>query len=130
MLGSSQRKGSYEPMMKKIAALMLALACLMTSIIALAESGAKEPRIEPYGKQITVQGRKMNVTILGNGKKTLVLMPGQEEISPYYDFYNLVKILQKKYRVVLIEPFGSGLSEITDRPRTFRNISEEYHEAL
>lgn len=117
-------------MMKKIAALMLALACLMTSAFALAESGAKEPRIEPYGKKITVQGKKMNVTILGNGKKTLVLMPGQEEISSYYDFYNLLKILQKKYRVVLIEPFGSGLSEITNRPRTSRNISEEYHEVL
>lgn len=115
-------------MMKRLTALLLTLACLTAGPFALAEKA--EPAIEPYGRKITVMGRQMNVTVLGKGEKALVLMPGQEEISSYYGFYNLLRLLEKKYRVVLIEPFGSGLSDVTDRPRTSANISEEYHEAL
>lgn len=40
----------------------------------------------------------------------------------------MLKELSPKYRVV--EPFGYGLSDITEDERTIENITEEIHEAL
>lgn len=88
------------------------------------------PDIEPYGRKLTVQGRQMNIYEVGEGKKTLVVFPGLGEYSAKLTYSNLIKQLEKKYRLIFIEPFGTGLSDDTDSPRTIDNIVSEYHDAV
>lgn len=77
-----------------------------------------------------VDGKQMNVLIQGDGKETIVLLPGYGTASPVLDFEPLVKELSPYYRVVVIEPFGYGLSDDTDKVRTSQNIVDEIHECL
>lgn len=72
-------------------------------------------KIEPYGQLVPVDGKNMNVTIHGNGEETVVLLPGYGTAAPGIDFKPLVDKLSPFYKVVVIEPFGYGLSDITEK---------------
>jgi pimeloyl-ACP methyl ester carboxylesterase len=72
----------------------------------------------------------MNVMIQGQGEETVVLLPGFGTAAPGIDFKPLVDELSPFYKVVVIEPFGYGLSDITEKERTVDNIVSELHEAL
>lgn len=86
--------------------------------------------IEPYGKMVKVDGGRMNVTIKGNGKENIVLLPGFMTGAPTLDFTQLSEELAKKYKVIVVEPLGYGMSDDTKKPRTVENLNEELHEAL
>lgn len=101
-----------------------------TSIVNAAVSSSEEKDIKPYGQTVMVKGKKMNVSIQGTGTQTAVLLPGFGTGSPVLDFKPLTDKLSKSIRTVVIEPFGYGLSDPTDEPRTSANISEEVHAAL
>ncbi|KEP25380.1 alpha/beta hydrolase [Bacillus zhangzhouensis] len=90
----------------------------------------EKEKIESYGQMVPVDGKKMNVLIQGSGKETVVLLPGYGTASPVLDFMPLVNELSPYYRVVVIEPFGYGLSDDTDKVRTSQNIVDEIHECL
>lgn len=57
----------------------------------------------------------MNVLIQGQGTETVVLLPGFGTGTPALDFKPLVEELSPFYKVVVIEPFGYGLSDITEK---------------
>ncbi|MEI8199499.1 MAG: alpha/beta hydrolase [Eubacteriales bacterium] len=86
--------------------------------------------IQPYGKMVDVNGRKMHVFSMGNGGKTIVLLPGFGVSLPSADFGPLMKALSREYTVVCIEYFGIGFSGRTDTPRTNENYTEEIRTAL
>lgn len=109
---------------------VLAVGLATTTIVNAVASGAEAERIEPYGETVSVDGRDMNVLIAGDGPETIVLLPGFGTASPVLDFGPLVDDLSEDHRVVVVEPFGYGLSDGTDRPRTTQNIVAEVHEAL
>lgn len=87
-------------------------------------------KIKDYGEKVNVKGKKMNVYTTGTGDKKIVLLPGLGEFSQVYSHHNLIEELAKTYKVVVVEPFGYGLSDTIDEPRTIDNITEEIHEAL
>ncbi len=72
----------------------------------------------------------MNVFIQGQGEETVVLLPGYGTAAPALDFKPLIDELSPFYKVVVIEPFGYGLSELTEKERSTENIVSEIHEAL
>lgn len=84
-------------------------------------------RIEVYGEKIKVFDGTMNVLVEGQGKETIVLLPGYGTASPGLDFKPLSSELKKDYQVVTIEPFGYGLSSGTKRERSAKNMTEEIH---
>lgn len=86
--------------------------------------------ITPYGEMVKVDGGKMNVSILGKGDKTIVLLPGFMTAAPAIDFKQLTDKLQTNYKVVVVEPLGYGMSDDTTKERTVENITSEIHEAL
>ncbi len=86
--------------------------------------------IDDYGQRVDVGGRDMNVVITGTGEDTIVLLPGLGTASPWLDYQPLVAELRRDHRVVVVEPFGYGLSDQTDVPRTTDNIVTEVHTAL
>ncbi|GLF92165.1 hypothetical protein Saga11_34240 [Bacillus safensis] len=126
--------------MKKLLKIMLISICTMITVIAvflasvyfvnLISNEREKGKIEAYGQKVMVDGKHMNVLIQGEGKETIVLLPGYGTPSPVLDFKPLVDELSPYYRVVVIEPFGYGLSDDTDKVRTSQNIVDEIHECL
>lgn len=91
-------------------------------------------QIKDYGTKITVKGKQMNVLELSKEhkgqNKTLVFMPGLGEASQPLTQKNLLDRLAEDFHILVFEPFGYGLSDSTDEPRTSENIISELHEAL
>lgn len=109
---------------------VLAIGLATTTAVNAIASGVEQDRIERYGETVTVGGREMNVLITGEGPENIVLLPGFGTASPVLDFEPLVDDLAKEHRVIVVEPFGYGLSDGTDVERTTQNIVTEVHEAL
>ncbi|WP_349925266.1 alpha/beta hydrolase [Bacillus altitudinis] len=126
--------------MKKLLKIMLIALCTILTVLVvfvasvyvvnLISKEREQGKIEAYGQKVLVDGKQMNVLIQGDGKETIVLLPGYGTASPVLDFKPLVKELSPDYRVVVIEPFGYGLSDDTDKARTSQNIVDEIHECL
>ncbi|MDI6648862.1 MULTISPECIES: alpha/beta fold hydrolase [Bacillus] len=126
--------------MKKLLKIMLIALCTILTVLVvfvasvyvvnLISKEREQGKIEAYGQKVLVDGKQMNVLIQGDGKETIVLLPGYGTASPVLDFKPLVKELSPYYRVVVIEPFGYGLSDDTDKVRTSQNIVDEIHECL
>ncbi|UXC32742.1 MULTISPECIES: alpha/beta fold hydrolase [Bacillus] len=126
--------------MKKILRIMLISICTLITVMVvflatvyfvnLISNEREKGKIEAYGQKVLVDGKQMNVLIQGDGKETIVLLPGYGTASPVLDFMPLVNELSPYYRVVVIEPFGYGLSDDTDKVRTSQNIVDEIHECL
>lgn len=106
--------------------LLLAVVFLVDIVCSKMEQG----KLETYGQSVTVDGKKMNVLIQGEGEETVVLLPGYGTAAPALDFQLLVDELSPFYKVVVIEPFGYGLSALTEKERSTENIVSEIHEAL
>ena len=86
--------------------------------------------VKPYGKLVEVNGQKMHVYSMGNGKKTIVLLPGFGVALPTADFGPLMRELSREYTVVCLEYFGIGFSDQTGTPRTNQNYTNEIRTAL
>lgn len=106
------------------------LALATTSIVNVAATKSDLAAITPYGELVPVDGKQMNVVVSGTGEETIVLLPGLGTAAPALDFQPLISELDDTYRVIAVEPFGTGLSDQTDVPRTAENIAGEVHEAL
>lgn len=111
-----------------LAAIVIFLATVFT--VNVISNKSEQGKIEPYGQFVTVDGKNMNVTIQGQGEETVVLLPGYGTGSPGIDFMPLVEELAPFYKVVVIEPFGYGLSDVSEKERSIDNIVDEVHEAL
>ena len=92
-------------------------------------------------KFITVGNKEMHIVLYGeldqNGgtfadqrKEILVMLPALAVPSPNIYFKPLAEALDSVYNVVVIEPFGYGLSDTTESVRTIENISSELYEAI
>jgi len=89
--------------------------------------------IKPYGKLVDVNGKRIHVYAkgeYGNGKETIVLLPGLNVILPSADFDPLMCELSDNYNVVSVEYFGYGFSDKTETPRTNENYVDEIRQAL
>lgn len=108
---------------------VVALGLATTTVVNAVASAREHDRIEVYGQTVTVDGRQMNVQVTGEGPD-VVLLPGFGTASPVLDFGPLVEDLSTDHRVIVVEPFGYGLSDGTDVERTTENIVSEVHQAL
>ncbi|WEO76452.1 alpha/beta hydrolase [Cryobacterium sp. SO2] len=101
-----------------------------TAVVNVVATAAEASSITDYGQRVPVDGKEMNVVLSGDGDQTIVLLPGLGTAAPGLDFQPLIDELDDSYRVVAVEPFGTGLSDPTDTERTAANITREVHEAL
>lgn len=86
--------------------------------------------LTPIGKQVTVNGHRMNVSVKGEGSETIVFLSGAGIASPILDFKNLTDSLSKKYKVVVVERAGYGFSQDSDRSRDVMEVLSETRQAL
>jgi len=106
------------------------LLLMTTSVVNVVATKSDLAAITPYGERVPVDGKKMNVVVSGTGDETIVLLPGLGTAAPALDFQPLIRELDDTHRVIAVEPFGTGLSDQADTPRTAENIAREVHAAL
>ncbi len=85
---------------------------------------------EPLGQMVEVDGQKMSVYTEGEGERTLVFMSGSAIASPILEYKPLYSLLSDDYKIVVIEKFGYGFSDVTDDERSFETILRQDREAL
>ena len=119
-------------MLKAIGVIVIAIALFLAIvfIVNIVCNKFEQGKIGSYGQPVTVDGKDMNVFIQGEGEETIVLLPGYGTVAPALDFKPLIDELAPFYKVVVIEPFGYGLSDLTEKERSTENIISEIHEAL
>lgn len=112
--------------------MLLGLIILFTLLVVLHQTLTliEKRKYPTIGQMVTVDNHKMSVYIAGEGKNTIVLLPGLGTPAPILDFMPLVDELAKYNRVVVVEPFGYGWSDITSKERTIENEVEEIRSAL
>lgn len=84
----------------------------------------------PIGKMVEVDGHQMSVYVEGNGNQTLVFMSGGGTCSPILDFRSLYSKLSDEYRIVVVEKFGYGFSDVISEERSIDTILENTRTAL
>ncbi|MCM1210312.1 MAG: alpha/beta hydrolase [Blautia sp.] len=84
----------------------------------------------PLGQLVEVDGHNMSVYIEGTGDTTLVFMSGGGTCSPILDFKSLYSLLSDEYKIVVVEKFGYGFSDIVDKSREIDSILEDTRTAL
>jgi len=119
-------------MLKTIGVIVITtvLFLVIVFIVNIVCNKMEQGKLETYGQSVTVDGQNMNVFIQGEGEETVVLLPGYGTAAPALDFKPLIDELAPFYKVVVIEPFGYGLSDLTEKERSTENIISEIHEAL
>lgn len=85
---------------------------------------------EPLGEMIEVDGHNMCVYTEGEGEHTLVFLSGSGTASPILDFRSLYSLLDDDYKIVVIEKFGYGFSDVVNTERSFDTILRQDREAL
>ena len=91
----------------------------------------KEEKLrEPLGQLIDINGNNMSVYIEGSGSKTLVFLSGGGTCSPILDFKSLYSLLSDEYRIVVVEKFGYGYSDVVDEDRNIQTVLSETRLAL
>ena len=90
----------------------------------------EQNKYSAIGQLVEVDGNNMHVYTKGDGDHTIVLLGGLGTAAPALDFEPLINEMAKNNRVVVVEPFGYGWSEITNKERTVENIVEEIRTAL
>ena len=90
----------------------------------------EKPLHEPLGQMVEVDGYNMNVYTEGEGERTLVFMAGSAIVSPIFEYKPLYSLLSNDYKIVVIEKFGYGFSDVIDDERSFDTIIRQDREAL
>ena len=110
-----------------VAVLMLLLIICINHQIHLKTE--KELRL-PLGQMVEVNGNNMSIYVEGTGDTTLVFMSGGGTCSPILDFKSLYSLLSNKYRIVVVEKFGYGFSDVVDKKRGIESILADTRAAL
>ena len=83
------------------------------------------------GELVNVDGHNIHIYRLGNiDNPKIVLMSGSGTVAPVYDFKILYETLAKNFRVIVIEKFGYGYSDIFDSPADIDTIVSTQKKAL
>lgn len=81
-------------------------------------------------KQIDINGKTMQAYVTGSGEQTIIFLSGWATEDPIEDFMPLANELSNDFKVVILEYFGYGSSDITQETRSNKNIVDEIRLAL
>lgn len=114
---------------------IILLVVFMVTLVAIyinhkIQLSREEELKTPLGKLVEVNGHQMSVYVEGHGDKTIVFMSGGGTCSPILDFKSLYSTLTDKYKIVVLEKFGYGFSDVVDKGRNIDSILEDTRTAL
>ena len=114
--------------------LIIAAIIILFVIISLVRhkicSSREKDLLSPLGELVEINGHNMSVYTEGDGDKTLIFMSGSGTCSPILDFKSLYSLLSSEYKIVVVEKFGYGFSDIVDEKRDIDIILSEMRMAL
>lgn len=113
-----------------IVGILVAALVILSTASNLILAAVERSSIRPYGEKVSLDRGDVNVSMIGEGEQTIVLLSGYGTATPTLDFAPLVEELQDRYTVVVVERFGYGYSDLGVTERTVENISNELHEVL
>ena len=93
-------------------------------------SSREKDLLTPLGELVEVNGHNMNIYTEGEGDKTLVFLSGGGTCSPILDFKSLYSLLSNEYKIVVVEKFGYGFSDVVEEKRDIDTILSETRMAL
>lgn len=131
--------GGYKKRISRIVMVALLFVFLVGNSNMVHAMGATQ--VGYASKYITVKGNNMHLALYGKldasgekfadeGKTTLVMMPALGVPSPHIYFKPLAQSLGESFNIVIVEPFGYGLSDVAATDRTVDNINSELNAAL
>lgn len=82
------------------------------------------------GTLVKVDGHNMNIYQEGSGAHTIVFLAGSGIPSPVFEYRTLYRCLARYCKVVVIEKFGYGYSDVVDTERSFETMLRQDREAL
>lgn len=123
---------------KKLLVMLMAVPMLLAGAIP---TYASKKASDSYSNYIMVGNKKMHVVFYGEldantkefanpEKTTLVMLPALGVPSPNIYFKPIAENVSSDFNVVIIEPFGYGLSDLASSKRTVNNINSEVNESL
>ena len=114
--------------------LITATIIILLMVISFAHnkicSSKEKELLVPLGELVEVNGHNMSIYTEGEGDKTLVFMSGGGTCSPILDFKSLYSLLSGEYKIVVVEKFGYGFSDIVEEKRDIDTILSETRMAL
>lgn len=121
-----------KKLLKAITILLIALTAALAAIYAHHQFRLhKEASLrDPFGLLVDVNGHQMSLYTEGQGDATLVFMSGGGTCSPILDFRSLYSRLSGSCRVVVVEKFGYGFSDVVDTERSIASILNDTRAAL
>lgn len=121
-------KGKKVKKMLKLTGIILVILLVGTGIIFInhkVKLSIEKVLLQPLGDIVDVKGYNMSIYTEGEGSKTLVFLSGGGTCSPILDFKSLYSLLTQDYRIVVVEKFGYGFSDIVNEKRTIEAILDE-----
>ena len=83
------------------------------------------------GEFVTINGHKMHIYIQGNkNAPAIVFMAGHCTVAPVYDFKVLYEKLLPDFKVIVIEKYGYGYSDIWESPCDIDTLVSMQRQAL
>ncbi len=79
---------------------------------------------------VEVDNKQMSAYVTGSGEHTLVILSKLSDFCPTITMKPLADLLAKDYKVIVLDYFGVGFSDDTDKPRIGENYVNEIHEAI
>lgn len=129
---TKKKKGIIRRFFKWLFLILISLLLILTvwnHICGLGEK--KQIRQDAYGQVVQVNGKNMVAEIRGaEHDTTIVLLPGLGAISPVLEFKPLAEELSGQYRVITVEPFGYGLSDLAGTDRTLNAVVNELNSCV
>lgn len=110
--------------------LSILAVCFIWIIFSNVMTTYEQKKHKPIGDIVEVEGKRMHLYTRGEGDNTIVLLSGLGTAAPALDFDPLINEMSKNNKVVVVEPFGYGWSDTTNKERTVENIVEEIRIAL
>jgi len=85
---------------------------------------------QPLGQMVDIDDKKMHIYIEGEGDHTFVFMSGHGTSSPTIDFKPLWSKLAVDHKIVVIEKFGYGFSDVSSNQKDLDTLLEDTRRAL
>lgn len=112
-----------------IGAVLLALSAVIHNVFKIREIYAEDNL--GYKNLVSVEMNRINVKVSGDGEQTVVILSSFANPSPIVQYKAYTnELVQRGYRVVVIEYFGYGYSLSSKDPRTVQYFVSEINAAL
>ena len=83
------------------------------------------------GEKVTINVHKIHIYTQGNDNApAIVFMSGHCTVAPVYDFKVLYEKLQQDFKIIVVEKFGYGYSDICDSPCDIDTLVSIQRQAL